>query len=283
MSRKSTINNTEVSDTIISNLKISGFTPEFEKLLAAYGYAKTEKCNITENNTVKPNSIIQTQSISIKAKITNNHPITTQYHQHMPVQPIPKEYIQKAKDYFYNPHNRYHINDIRDYCYFTISINTARRAGDILNLKVCDILDKDHTIKEHMIIHEQKTDKLAEVKLNSVAKAALTEYINSKDKIDMNDYLFQNYKTGDKLTVDGARKIIKKMAKAIGLNETGLNFGTHSLRKTWAKEVIDNNPNNNVAELAVSQALNHSSISSTRHYIGRTQNEMDMLFENNAL
>lgn len=279
MSRKSTFTNTNISD-----IQVTGITPEFEQWLLQNGYTKqnqdkNQSMDINIQSSVSP---IASKN-KIKATITNKHPIESTYTPHMPVQAIPTEYIQKAKDYFRNPHSRYHMNDIRDFLYFILSINTARRAGDILNLKTRDVIDEDGSIREHMIIHEQKTGKLARVKLNYKAKEALVEYINSKENIDMNDYLFQNYKTGDKLTVDGARKIVKKMVKAIGLDETGLNFGTHSLRKTWCKQAIDNNPNNSKAELTVSQALNHSSISATRHYINRTQEEMDKFFENNAL
>lgn len=254
------------------------FSPQFKKILESYSNKQVNQQ--TKSKTIQPS----VQPIKVTTNvIKDNKNIKTKYVSHMPVQPIPKEYIQKAKDYFHNPHSRYHMNDKRDYCYFVLSINTARRAGDILNLKVRDVLNDDNTIKEHMIIHEQKTGKIAKVKLNQNAKEALAEYLNSKKQINMDDYLFQNYKTGNKLTVDGARKIIKRMVKAIGLDKTGMSFGTHSLRKTWAKTTIDNNPNNSKIEIAVSQALNHSSVASTRHYIGRTQEEMDMLFENNLL
>jgi len=270
MSKKSTF-------TYTDDIKVTGMTPEFEQWLSQQGYLKQN--NNTQTESLSP---ILSQP-KIKAIITNNNPIESTYAPHMPVQAIPDEYIQKAKDYFHNPHNRYHKNDIRDYLYFVLQLNTARRVSDIRKLKVRNVLNEDGTIRGHMIIHEQKTGKIAKVPLNYKAVEALIEYFNIQDKIDMDDYLFKNYKTSEPLTVRGAEKIIEKMSKAIGLDKTGYSFNTHSLRKTWAKQAIDNNPNDSKAELTVSQALNHSSISATRHYIGRTQEEMDKFFENNAL
>ena len=123
MSRKSTF-------TYTDDIKVTGMTPEFEQWLSQQGYLK-------QNNNTQTESVFPVQlQPKIKATITNNNPIESTYTPHMPVQAIPDEYIQKAKDYFHNPHNRYHKNDIRDYLYFVLQLNTARRVSDIRKLKV---------------------------------------------------------------------------------------------------------------------------------------------------
>ena len=190
---------------------------------------------------------------------------------------IPKEYLPMIKEYFRRP-CRYSANNLRNFAYFCLEINIGRRAGDALNLKVKDVLNEDGTIKDHIIFaHEQKTGKRAMPYLNTNVKEALAEYLNTKEKYNMSDYLFQNYKTGEKLSVDAMRKVIKRMAKDLKID---MNLATHSLRRTFATEAINRNPNN---EMLVSMALNHSDIATTRRYTKRTQQQMDRFYEENAL
>ena len=190
---------------------------------------------------------------------------------------IPKEYLSMIKEYFHRP-SRYSAINLRNYAYFILEINIGRRAGDALNLKIKDILNEDGTIKDHIIFaHEQKTGKKAIPYLNTNVKEALVEYLNVKKSYRMSDDLFPNYKTGKKLSVDGMRKVIQRMAKALNID---MNLATHSLRRTFATEAINRNPNN---EMLVSMALNHSDIATTRRYTKRTQQQMDRFYQENTL
>jgi len=65
-----------------------------------------------------------------------------------PVQPIKDlQDIQKAKEYLFYKEGRYSITNKRDYAIFVLMINVARRAGDVLNLTVGDIINKNGTLK----------------------------------------------------------------------------------------------------------------------------------------
>ena len=107
-----------------------------------------------------------------------------------PVDPLTKEEYKKIRDYFFNngdyfktmPTNR------RNYLYVVLSINLMRRCGDMVKLRVCDVLNEDGTFKEHIIFnHEEKTGKRAVVLLNSKCKEALTEYFNFIKVYNMSD------------------------------------------------------------------------------------------------
>lgn len=196
------------------------------------------------------------------------------------VQAIPSDYINMIKEYFHKP-SRYKALNLRNYAYFVLEINIARRAGDALSLKIQDVMNEDGTLKSHIIFgKEQKTGKRAKIFFNTEAKKAIVEFLNTKESYCMSDYLFQNYKTGENITVDGMRKVIKRMAKALNID---VNLATHSLRKAFIAEAIKNNPNNARIELLASRALNHSNVETTYAYMGFTQNEMDKFFEDNAL
>lgn len=199
-----------------------------------------------------------------------------------PVDPLTKEEYKKIRDYFFNngdyfktmPTNR------RNYLYVVLSINLMRRCGDMVKLRVCDVLNEDGTFKEHIIFnHEEKTGKRAVVLLNSKCKEALTEYFNFIKVYNMSDWLFQNYKTGESMTVGGMRKMLQRTCEKLNLD---IHIGTHSLRKTIPHIAISNSTNIE-DEVIVSQLLNHGSIKTTYHYIKRNQQELDEFVENNAI
>lgn len=228
--------------------------------------------------------------------------------------------IIAAQEYFLNQPQRFKSNklNIRNYALFTLACNCARRIGDILSLKIYDVLTEDFSMKDRIKIKEQKTNKAANVYLNDIAKSALQLYIDSLDKIQMNDPLFKSrnhrdvqksldkynealitnnennikqakerleiaIRFGDAIEPRSAWRIYKDMSKAIGLYKKGINVGTHSARKTWAYNAIHSDPTNPDMIVEVSEALNHSDIKVTRRYAGITQERMDNLMNNTQI
>jgi len=179
------------------------------------------------------------------------------------VEPIKKvKDIVKIQQYFKGKENK------RDYMLFVVGINVGLRAGDLLELKVKDVLISKEFV-ETVLIKEQKTGKNREISLNKSAKDAIKYYLSSIEEYDAEDFLFRSKKGPGHLTVEAAHKIIKGTLRE--LNVKG-NFGTHSLRKTWAYHIYINNAKNNPMILPTLQKmLNHSSQSITLRYIGITK------------
>lgn len=171
--------------------------------------------------------------------------------------------IQKVKQYLADKDNK------RDYMLFVLGINVGLRAGDLLQLKVKDILSNGKIV-DSVKLKEEKTDKYREFTLNSSAKDAIRLYLDSVKEYSPDDYLFKSAK-GDNnpLTVESAHKIIKTLLR--DLNIKG-NYGTHTLRKTFAYHTYTNNIKDNPAILdTLQKMLNHSSTSVTLRYIGITK------------
>ena len=60
------------------------------------------------------------------------------------------------------------------------------------------------------------------------------------------------------------------------------NFSTHSLRKTWARKVYENENaqgRGDMALLKLSELMNHSSPAITRRYIGLRQEELGEVYD----
>ncbi|NMM62288.1 tyrosine-type recombinase/integrase [Clostridium sp. P21] len=170
--------------------------------------------------------------------------------------------IAKVKQYLLGKENK------RDYTLFTVGINVGLRAGDLLRLKIKDVLIDD-TIVDKVVICEEKTDKKREFDLNDSAKSAIRLYLDTLQGIDYESYLFKSRKGSGALTVESAHKIIKTTLRELNIKG---NYGTHSLRKTFAYHIYVNNIKNNPTIInTLQKMLNHSSASVTLRYIGITK------------
>lgn len=180
--------------------------------------------------------------------------------------------IKKIKQFLLGKSNK------RDYMLFVVGINVGLRVGDLLQLKISDVIEANGKFKDKIVIDEEKTDKTRYFKLNDSAKESIQIYLDSLKSYDMNDYLFRSRKGNEPLRVDSTHKLIKNTLR--DLNIKG-NFGTHSLRKTWAYHTYMNNSSNPRILATLQKALNHSSQDVTLRYIGIEQEEILDLYDNN--
>ena len=102
--------------------------------------------------------------------------------------------IAKVKQYLIGKNSK------RDYMLFVVGINIGLRAGDLLNLRICDVLLDGHIV-DRVTINEEKTEKRREFELNTSAKDAITLYLSTLKDIDDEDYLFTSRKGRDRKSV----------------------------------------------------------------------------------
>lgn len=201
---------------------------------------------------------------------------------HIPVQPIKdKQDIQRAKEYFLNPSNfRYSGLNIRNYCLFILGLNTGRRIGDILNLRICDIMDTNRSIKDKIIIYkEEKTGHKSTVFISTEVKEAISSYINSLDNdYNMSDFLFKT-RQSDCMTTAMAWKIWNDMGKKLDIPH----MGTHSGRKSKGYHYMEDHKGDYYALAKVSKAYGHSKQEITLDYLGMDDEEMKDFYLGNVL
>jgi integrase len=178
------------------------------------------------------------------------------------VEPIKKlKDLEKIEQYLKGKDNR------RDYMLFVVGINVGLRAGDLLRLKVREVMTGKN-VNDSVLIQEQKTGKMREFTLNRSAKEAVLYFLEDKKDYSPEEFLFRSQKGGH-ITVQAAHKIIKGLLREMNIKG---NYGTHSLRKTWAYHIYVNNAKNNPLILPTLQKmLNHSNQATTLRYIGITK------------
>lgn len=162
-------------------------------------------------------------------------------------------------------------NNLRDYCFFVLGINSGLRISDLLNLKISDVAE-GKKIKDRISLREKKTGKIKDFPIGATSVKALKEHLDDAGYIP-NDYLFKSRKGSGPIGREQAWRILSQAAETVGITDS---IGTHTLRKTfgyWAfKSGVD--------ITRIQKLLNHSSPGVTLAYIGITQDELDDVYLN---
>lgn len=137
----------------------------------------------------------------------------------------------------------------RDLLLFILGINTNLRISDLLRLTREDIVDNT------IILKESKTGKTKRIHLGDKTIEQITPLLPNAGT------LFPSRKGGKPISRQQAWRTLSAAAERAGLN---IEFGTHSLRKTFAYHAYKQG-----VDLALlMRILNHSSQRETLRYIG---------------
>ena len=134
-----------------------------------------------------------------------------------------------------------------------IEANLGLRIGDILNLRLCDIV-KDGK-RYRLNISEEKTDKGRYFTVPTEIYDFLKEY-TLKNDIKSDEIIFP-------ITERAVQNHLEKVCDYLGWEK--LNISTHSFRKYYATEIYEESGYNIVL---VQELLQHSSPTITQRYIG---------------
>jgi len=154
----------------------------------------------------------------------------------------------------------------RDYLLITVGCYFGLRIGDLLSIRWVDVIDK-----EELVLTEQKTKKIRRITINPNVTNALNFCLHeqkSKNAFDENDFIFCNRWRGQ-LTISYINKRLKFIFKKY--NVVVRNASSHTLRKTFGKRIYEADARSERALVYLSEIFSHSSVSTTRKYIGITQ------------
>lgn len=195
------------------------------------------------------------------------------------VYPFEIEDMKKMTEYFSNNEMWLH------YMMFVLSCNMARRVGDMLSLKWENFFDpKTGNFREDILeIQEDKTDKLANPRINSACRAAIKLYVTKTGcDVTKNNYTIPVFMQltgthkGAVLSDSGYLKSLKKVAVAVGIE---YNVGTHSPRKTFGMMSRMLHPGDYDSMELLQTIYNHSSTKTTKSYIGLTKKKIDTYYD----
>lgn len=148
-------------------------------------------------------------------------------------------------------------------CYFGL------RAGDLLNLRWCDVLDKDD-----FTLKEQKTGKLRKITINPAVKDALVFVSRELTRVGRyaeDDYIFDN-RWGAPVSISYVNKQLHKIFPKYNVRVQ--NPSTHTLRKTFGRRIWEMDNKSERSLIYLSEIFSHNSIATTRKYIGVTERQI---------
>ena len=157
---------------------------------------------------------------------------------------------------------------------FALLISTGSYVGlrisDLLQLRWSQVVGVDK-----LVITEQKTKKERVITLHHELKDILTRlYAKIQPKSD-DDFLFAN-KFGTKpISVQYVNDKLKQIFKRYKIDGQ---FSSHFMRKTLGRAIWKSNNYSEQALILLSQLFNHSSISTTKIYLGIKEQEISDLY-----
>lgn len=153
----------------------------------------------------------------------------------------------------------------RDYVLFVFGINTGLKITELLEIKVCDVVENSGGIKDFYLLPHKESRIQKEVYLNHKVKKDLHHYIQVH-QLENDNYLFKSPKTQKPITRQQAYRIIHQAAEAVGIEGK---IGTNSMRKTFGFHAYKRG----VAISILQKHFNHSTPSETLKYLGISKEE----------
>lgn len=183
------------------------------------------------------------------------------------------EHIQMAQE-FYRTKGKTKWHRARNYMLFTLGISVGIRGGDLLSLRIRDVLNEDGTVKDYIWCIESKTRKTNQPRINDTAKKAILDYIATLNTVNFDDYLILSERKG-KMDESQLYRILHKLNTELGFEE---HIGAHSMRKTFGYWNLKLHPNDTEALAVIQDMMNHSSSRTTLRYCGITRENKDKYY-----
>lgn len=168
------------------------------------------------------------------------------------------EELKKINRYFQNEQN------LQMSLLIELGFRTMLRYSDISRLKWENVINKDE-----IVLNELKTGKKRIIKIGDVLRNIITRYYIEYGQPDLGTMLFS-------YSLRHTNRLLQFAARYVGIRRK--NVSTHSLRKSGARFIWEENNRTDDIFLKISIILNHSSTSISRRYLGITREEISDVY-----
>jgi len=157
----------------------------------------------------------------------------------------------------------------------SVGIFTGLRISDILSLHWSDILNKDF-----LGVVEIKTKKYRRVKLNKQLLEIVSRIFKAQKISDPETLIFLNRWGTKAIRTQYVNTTLKKLFIKYKVTKDGTSISAHSLRKTFGRRIWEVNQNSEKALVILSEVLKHSSVATTKIYLGIREEEISEIYMN---
>ena len=155
----------------------------------------------------------------------------------------------------------------------SIGIFTGLRISDILVLRW-----KDVVAQEFVEVVEKKTKKFRRVRINQHLKDTISRIYSNEN--DLENLIFLNRFQTSAISVQYVNRELKNLAIEYKISKEPAKIKSHSLRKSFGRRVFENNDNSERSLILLSEMFNHTSIKTTKIYLGIREKEMFDVYDN---
>lgn len=166
--------------------------------------------------------------------------------------------LKRLNRYFQKEHN-YQMALLIEF-----GFRTLLRFSDISRFKWSDVLHRDE-----LVIIEKKTGKRRLIRVGEILRSILSEYYQLLGEPNFQDMVF-NY------SLRHTNRLLQIGARAVSIRKK--NVSTHSLRKSGARFLYEENDRSEDIFLKISMILNHSNTQISRRYLGITKEELSDIY-----
>jgi integrase len=146
------------------------------------------------------------------------------------------------------------IGSQRDVALWALGIGTGMRIGELLDLRVCDFRTVDGHVDALQAVRTTKAKRGRDVQLIPVVREAVEKHLSTLRRTEL---LFP-------ITRQHARRLVKEWCEAAHVEGQ---FGTHSMRKTFATIAYDHSGGD---AALTARVTGHRNSTQLMAYIGRT-------------
>lgn len=157
----------------------------------------------------------------------------------------------------------------RNYCVFTLGINTALRANELLSLTAGKV--RHLKIGDDLEIMQSKTGKIRRITINRIAAEAIKNLLKSRN-YEEDDPIFLGQR--GLMTVSYLNRLVKSWCKTLNLKG---NYGSHTLRKTFG---YHQRVSHGVALPILVEVFGHSTQRQTLDYLCVQEEEIKSVYMN---
>ena len=166
------------------------------------------------------------------------------------------------------------LDDDKQYLWCTycvLSFSLALRISDVLQLTWDKVLNK-----REVTLTEKKTGKSKTIPIGPNTSERLSELYKKLKKPNAHRYIFINNETNKVYTRQRINQILKELKGKYDI-KVG-NFSSHTFRKTFGRYVYNKMGKTEESLVILNQIFRHTSIATTKIYIGLRSNEINNVF-----
>ena len=157
----------------------------------------------------------------------------------------------------------------------TTGMYTGLRISDLLSLRWKDILNRDN-----IEVTEKKTKKVRKILLNQHLQETVLRISGKINRFDPEKFIFLNRFGKKPISPQFVNWKLKELVKKYQVVKDSSRVKSHSIRKSFGRRVFENNDSNEKSLILLNEIFNHSSIKTTKIYLGIRDKEIQDVYQN---